>query len=218
MPLRVFEPRYRALMADLMALPDDVSREFGVVAIRRGWEVEGGPAAGGNGLVINENPTLYDVGCVAEVRHVTEHPEGHLEVMTVGRRRFQVVRLEQGSQPYLTASVEWLAEPVGDGDQARRLADRVLAVFQLYLQTISPKIDFDMFDEQLPSDPTVLSHLVAATASLPVDDRQNLLAAPDTVSRLRAELALLRTETALAARVRAVPVPLVDLAMPASPN
>jgi hypothetical protein len=64
----------------------------------------------------------------------------------------------------------------------------------------------------------VLSHLVAATASLTLEDRQRLLAEPDTVSRLRAERQLLRREAVLLQRVRAVPVPLADLAVPASPN
>ena len=41
LPLQVFEPRYRRLMADLTGLPaDSEDRRFGVVAIRQGWEVE----------------------------------------------------------------------------------------------------------------------------------------------------------------------------------
>ena len=41
LPLQIFEPRYRRLMRDLMALPEaDERRFFGVVAIRQGWEVE----------------------------------------------------------------------------------------------------------------------------------------------------------------------------------
>ncbi len=70
----------------------------------------------------------------------------------------------------------------------------------------------------MPDDPTVLSHLVAATATLTLEERQRLLAEPDTVSRLRAERAMLRRESALLQQVRAVPAPLSDLATPASPN
>ena len=41
LPLHVFEPRYRRLVLDLLALPEEnESRFFGVVAIRQGWEVE----------------------------------------------------------------------------------------------------------------------------------------------------------------------------------
>ena len=64
----------------------------------------------------------------------------------------------------------------------------------------------------------MLSHLVAATAALTVDDRQRLLAIDDTASRLRAELRLLNREAALLRQVRAVPVPLAELASPPTPN
>ena len=52
-------------------------------------------------------------------------------------------------------------------------------------------------DDELPRDPTVLSYLVAATMVLDLADHQALLAAPDTATRLRLELDLLRRESAL---------------------
>ena len=39
LPLHVFEPRYRTLVQHLAELPASLPREFGVIAIRRGWEV-----------------------------------------------------------------------------------------------------------------------------------------------------------------------------------
>jgi uncharacterized protein len=92
----------------------------------------------------------------------------------------------------------------------------VLAVFRQYLALI--RDDEHEIDEQLPDDPTVLSHLVAATAALTVEDRQRLLATADTAERLRAELRLLNREAALLRQIRAVPVPLPEFAVPASPN
>ena len=38
LPLHIFEERYRELVRHLVALPDGTPREFGVVAIRKGWE------------------------------------------------------------------------------------------------------------------------------------------------------------------------------------
>ena len=54
--------------------------------------------------------------------------------------------------------------------------------------------------------------------SLSLDERQSLLAAPDTAARLRAERSLLRREVALLGHVRAVPVPLSELGVASSPN
>jgi Lon protease-like protein len=101
LPLQVFESRYRALVRDLMALPDGSPREFGVVAIQRGWEVENGMATA---------PSLHEVGCTAQVRQVTEHDDGRFDLVTVGRQRFRIAGIDRESAPYLLADVEFLPE------------------------------------------------------------------------------------------------------------
>jgi Lon protease-like protein len=213
LPLHIFEERYRHLVRDLVGRPEGVPREFGVVAIRSGWEVA--PAAGratpGGGEV-----TLHEVGCTAELRQVTELDDGGFDIVTVGRRRFRVAGVDREAAGYLTAEVEWLPEPTGPDEAAELLAARVIAVFRQYLGLI--RDDPEELSEQLPEDPTVLSHLVAATAVLTVADRQRLLAIDDTAARLRAELRLLNRESALLRQVRAVPVPLSELASPPAPN
>ncbi|BCJ63345.1 LON peptidase substrate-binding domain-containing protein [Polymorphospora rubra] len=214
LPLHIFEERYRELVRHLVALPEGAPREFGVVAIRKGWEVR--PAAGPPGTPVPGPVTLHEVGCTAEIRQVTELPDGRFDIVTVGRRRFRIAGVDEQAASYLTADVEWLPEPAGQEAVADLLAPRVLALFRRYLTLI--RTDSAEITEQLPDDPTVLSHLVAATAALTVTDRQSLLAAPDTASRLRAELRLLNREAALLRQVRAVPVPLPEIAVPASPN
>ncbi|MEV6346703.1 LON peptidase substrate-binding domain-containing protein [Actinoplanes sp. NPDC051851] len=215
LPLHIFEERYRALVRELVARTSEEPNEFGVVTLRRGSEVaenddgpEPTPAAVGA-------DDLYDVGCTAELRHVTELPDGRFDIMTVGRRRFRVLSVEQGEKPYLTAEVEWLDDEAEQDPAAVLLRPRVLAAFRAYLELLRPNTEVL---DQVPDDATVLSHLVAATAQLTLEERQMLLATPDTASRLRAELRLLNREAGLLARVRAVPVPLSDLARPASPN
>jgi Lon protease-like protein len=217
LPLHIFEERYRALVRELVASPDDGPHEFGVVTLRRGAEAPA-PESDDDGPEPEPPPVrtgdLYPVGCTAELRQVTELPDGRFDIMTVGRRRFAVVDVQQGDEPYLTAKVDWLPDEPADPVTAQ-LAPRALAAFRTYLSLLRP--DSEVLDA-VPDDPTVLSHLIAATAQLTTDERQQLLAAPDTASRLRAELKLLNREAGLLARVRAVPVPLSDLARPASPN
>ena len=214
LPLHIFEERYRTLVRELVAATGDGPHEFGVVTLRRGLEVLQ-PAESDTAPTPVTAPQLYDVGCTAELRQVTELPDGRFDIVTVGRRRFKVVSVESGASPYLTAEVEWLPDDAAGGDDADRLAARVLAAFRTYLNLLRP--DSDVLD-QVPDDPTVLSHLVAASAQLTTDERHLLLAAPDTATRLRTELKLFTREAGLLARVRAVPVPLSDLARPASPN
>ncbi len=203
MPLQVFEERYRALVRHLIDLPEEAVREFGVVAIRQGWEVDVG----------STQVSLYDVGCTAEVREITERPDGRYDLVTVGRNRFEITRIVPAETPYLQAEVRYLTEPTPAGDLGL-LGARVLAAFRVYLRLI--RGDGTEIGEQLPEDPTVLSHLVAATAALTVADRQQLLAVPDTAGRLRAELALLHREIGLLRQVRAVPVAPSEL--PAKPG
>jgi Lon protease-like protein len=206
LPLHVFEERYRALVRDLRDQPADAPRQFGVVAIKRGWEVDG------NGAPVS----LYDVGCTAEIREMTDHPDGTFDLVTVGRKRFEIVRMITGGTPYLRAEVRHLPEPAADDAEADRLAPGVLAAFRSYLRLV--RTDGEEVGEQLPEDPVVLSHLVAATAALTLDDRQQLLAAPDAAARLRSELRLLHREATLLGHLRAVPVAVSELPVRPGPN
>jgi hypothetical protein len=110
LPLQIFEPRYRALVADLTSLPDGVERRFGVVAIRQGWEVERVAPA----------EALFDVGCTAVLRMVAPQLDGGYRIAAVGGERFRLLDVlpaaeggadvDGGDPPYLRALVEWLAE------------------------------------------------------------------------------------------------------------
>src|ERR1044071_6464285 len=88
LPLHIFEERYRALVRHLLR-DDETESAFGVVAIQQGWEVaaaDGGDRPTGG----HTSVTLHDIGCTAELRQVTELPDGRFDIVTVGRRRFRV--------------------------------------------------------------------------------------------------------------------------------
>jgi Lon protease-like protein len=204
LPLHVFEERYRALVRDRR---DDGT--FGVIAIKRGWEVGEGHA-----------PELHDIGCVADIRQLTEHPDGRYDLVTVGRRRFLVTKLHTDVAPYLIADIEWI-DPDGDAAapadaDTEHLVPGLLERFQRYLELI--RTDGRAAGEQLPDDPAVLSYLIAATALLSIDDRQKLLACRTTRERLLAERRLLARETTLLRQVRAVPAPMSEYATDPSEN
>ncbi len=102
LPLQIFEPRYRRLVADLASSSDPRKpRSFGVVAIRQGWEVER----------VSPAEALFDVGCTAVLRAVTPQPDGGYRIVTVGADRFRLLDVVVGDDPpYLQAEVEWLQE------------------------------------------------------------------------------------------------------------
>ena len=86
--LRVFEPRYRLLMAECV----QEAEPFGVVLIREGVEV-GGPAV------------PHEVGTMARLTGITPTRDGMLHVSATGTQRFRIVTLDN-SRPYLRAEVE----------------------------------------------------------------------------------------------------------------
>lgn len=201
MPLHIFEDRYRALVRDLVDLPED-TRVFGVVAIREGREV-------GDGGI----RSLYQVGCLADLRQVEPHADGRFDIVATGVRRFRIDSIDSTSRPYLQAEVEFLDEP--EGEAAAVLARPVTALWGAYRHALTGSAPDD--PDELPDDPGVLSYLVAAATILDLGDKQSLLEEPDTTSRLRRELAILRRETVL---LRLLPsLPAVELARAAvSPN
>lgn len=192
LPLHVFEERYRRLVSDLLALPED-ERRFGVVAIRSGHEVGAGGVR-----------ALHEIGCVAAVHGIEPHDDGRFDLMTTGTARFRV-RSVDDALPYLTGDVELL--PDLPGDRADAVAAAIPDAFATYTTALAEAGGDRIEVPELPDDPLVLGYLVAATLALDLDERQALLAEPDGASRLRTELRLLRRETALLEALSCVPAP-----------
>jgi Lon protease-like protein len=183
LPLHVFEERYRILLAEL--LDGTVPRRFGVVAIRRGLEVD------------DPDPVLHDVGCVAEIRRADRYDDGRYDVVTYGGPRFRLLGTDD-ARPYLRGTVDYLAEDAGDGAQAR--AHVVLAAFGDYCRAVAEARGSEVVEPDLPADdPVLVSYVVAAAMRLDLPEKQALLAVPDASTRLRRELSLLRREVALMA-------------------
>lgn len=214
LPLNVFEERYRAMMRDLLKTPEDEPRRFAVVAIRDGLEVapsapgmpdptarpERGPAAG-----FGPDPlkALHAVGCVADAATVRERPDGTFEVLTTGTTRVRLLSVD-ASGPFLTAELEELAEE--PGDEAGALAEDVLRSFRRYQKRLAGARERSLSGgTELPDDPNVVSYLVAAAMVHDTPTKQRLLQAPDTASRLRDELNLLRAETAIIRTLPSLP-------------
>ncbi|MGA5600054.1 LON peptidase substrate-binding domain-containing protein [Streptomyces griseoincarnatus] len=211
LPLNIFEERYRAMMRELLKTPEDEPRQFAVLAIRDGHEVapsapglpdptavpERGPAAGFGADPLH---AFHKVGCIADAATIRERPDGTFEVLATGTTRVRLLSVD-ASGPFLTAELEQLEED--PGEEAGPLAEGVLRAFRQYQKRLAGARERSLTsDAELPDEPSVVSYLVAAAMMLDTPTRQRLLQAPDTASRLRDELKLLRTETAI---IRSLP-------------
>jgi hypothetical protein len=195
LPLHIFEARYRTLVADLVSAPDagdESGRSFGVVAIRAGREVGE-----------TDVPALHPVGCATRIRDVEALPDGRYDIVTTGTRRFRLLGIDT-SGPYLVGEVEWLPEPPGDASPA--LCAAVGRSYRAYCEKLldvagqAPRVRGG-----LPSEPVVLSYLIAAAMLLELGDKQDLLEVPDAAARLRAALRLLHRERGILDRIPSVP-------------
>ncbi|MEU9604144.1 LON peptidase substrate-binding domain-containing protein [Streptomyces sp. NPDC048057] len=226
LPLNVFEERYRALMRELLKTDESEPRRFAVVAIRDGHEVaptspgmpdptalpERGPAAG---FGADPLAAFHTMGCIADAATIRERADGGFEVLATGTVRVRIHSVD-ASGPFLTAEVEEVPDVIGEG--AGTLAEGVLRAFRTYQKRLAGAREATLSaPPDLPDDPSVVSYLVAAAAVLDTPAKQELLEAADVASRLRHELTLLRSETAV---IRHLPsLPAVELTRaPTNPN
>ena len=102
LPLHIFEPRYRDMVADALAS----DRMIGMVLSRS--EASG-----------SEVPAVYTIGCSGVITHVEQLADGRYNIVLRGLERFRILE-EDRTRSYRRAIVEPLPERELDlGDRAR---------------------------------------------------------------------------------------------------
>src|SRR5207237_9984441 len=75
LPLHIFEPRYREMIADALA----ADRMIGMVLLRPGWESD-----------YDGRPPVYRVGCSGVITHADRLPDGRYTIVPTGVDRFGI--------------------------------------------------------------------------------------------------------------------------------
>ncbi|GAA3743379.1 LON peptidase substrate-binding domain-containing protein [Salinactinospora qingdaonensis] len=194
LPLRVFEERYRRLLADLLDEPADEPRRFGIVGIEFGHEVGEGAAH-----------RLSDVGCVAEISSVHRREDGQYDIVAQGMTRFRVdaVDAPDAERPYQRAATTPLPDEVGEG--AEELAERVNRLFTTYCERLASAGVRVEIPDDFPTDPLPLSYAVAAAVVVDRYDKQGLLEVDQATERLKRLAELLRRENRLLTTLPTLP-------------
>lgn len=174
LPLHIFEPRYRKMVRHCI----EGDRTFGVVLIREGEEV-GGPAE------------PHRIGTTCEILGTNQLGGGRLNLVTVGRRRFEIRCLYRPSdeQDYLEGEIAFV-----DGDESgdlTYLAEQVRDLTHRYVNRILVLQGQQERALDLPDDPERLSFFVGSVLQAPLPARQELLELRSTEDRLRRQVALL---------------------------
>lgn len=126
-PLLIFEPRYRAMIAD--ALKGD--RIIGMVRLRPGFETE-----------YEGRPPIDAVGCAGRIVEYEQLPDGRYTIVLAGFTRFRVSSEDQ-SRAYRLARVDPLPEAAGSQDAAalrtsRERLEELLSVVGIELSQAPP--------------------------------------------------------------------------------
>ena len=178
LPLHVFEPRYRRMIADCL----EEGHSFGVVAIREGSET--GPS------------TPYDVGTLAKIVRIDRLEDGRMNLLVTGASRFIIVGTAD-DRPYLRGQIRIMPEAGDDLDATAKLTDATAITFRQYSNLLRELVGQPPGDAEPPMEPELLSYLIAAALNLQVPEKQSLLAEPRTDARLMLELRMLRKEIVL---------------------
>ncbi|MGA8272749.1 MAG: LON peptidase substrate-binding domain-containing protein [Candidatus Sulfotelmatobacter sp.] len=174
LPLHIFEPRYKEMIGECVAQ----HCTFGVVrAVEQG---------------------VAEVGCTAEIVSVVkEYSDGRLDLVTEGRRRFQILGVNQ-DRSFLQAEILFIDDEPGTPSQEE--TDRAIQLHSELLALADARQDL------AGADSSQLSFYLAASLPLDLDFKQKLLSQrseAERITSLNAYLENLIPNLHRAARARA---------------
>lgn len=152
LPLHIFEPRYKGMIGECLAQ----RLTFGVIrAMEQG---------------------LAEVGCTAEiVTVVKEYPDGKLDLVTEGRRRFELLRVNQ-ERSFLRGEVLMIEDEPGVPSKTE--IARAIQLHSELLAIAGAKQDLSA------ADPATMSFFLAGSLPLDLDFKQKLLALRSEAERV----------------------------------
>jgi ATP-dependent Lon protease len=153
LPLHIFEPRYQEMIGECLV----DNRPFGVVRAK--------PEEG-----------IAEMGCSADIVNVVKrHDDGRMDILTVGRRRFEIVAVNH-DRSFLQAEVMF----IDDDEESPALEERQRAV-DLYAE-IQGSVGSET---QVDIEAETLSYQLAGSLPIDLDFKQALLGIRSEIERLQ---------------------------------
>ena len=164
-PLHIFEPRYRELLARVK----DTEEPFGMLHMS--------PLEDG----LEGMARMSTIGSLAHLIRSETHEDGTSTILILGGERFKVLEFDETRYSYLSAEVEMLPlEQTDPEDATVRGAD----VFERFAQNFPPDVQV-MLRENQPADTLLQASFVAGNMQLQGDQMQQVLEASDLSERWR---------------------------------
>ena len=138
LPLHIFEPRYRAMVADAL----EGEKMIGMAMIRPGWELRG------------PTPEICPVGGAGSIVDAESLADGRYNIVLQGEFRYRVLQ-ESPPSPYRVAEVEELASvPFASAEDSARACDGLRGLFGQIgtAMEMTPLPDEELGAERLASE------------------------------------------------------------------
>lgn len=173
LPLHIFEPRYRAMVADAL----DGDRLIGMMLLKPGYEVE-----------YEGRPAVYPIGCAGVITHTERLPDGCYNIVLRGLEKFRLTG-EDAGKPYRVGVVEHVPETLDEAGRGElhRQRLRLEAVLAAALERAGSE---PRFPPAIPDDDLV-NGLSQYMRLAPIE-RQALLEREGVLDRCRSLIDLIQ--------------------------
>lgn len=166
LPLHLFEPRYLAMLDDVLKTED---RLIGMV---QPCDTPSGPAN-----------RLHQIGCAGRVTAMSETEDGRYMITLAGKSRFRIRDEVDGFTPYRRCNVDWAGFEADLGpEESDPTMDRdsIMSLLERFFEDRGLSTDWESMAE---AEPELLINSLSMMCPFEPEERQALLEAPTLVTR-----------------------------------
>jgi len=171
LPLHIFEPRYLAMLEDVLKTPE---RLIGMIQ-----------------PVDDAGERMQTIGCAGRVTQFSETDDHRYMITLTGVSRFRIDKVEEGFRPYMTARVNWdgFERDLGASEKDPGFArEPFLDLLARYFDISDLRTDWESLEE---ADDELLINSLAILLPFASEDKQALLEAPSLSTRRETLAALM---------------------------
>ncbi|GAC1388758.1 MAG: LON peptidase substrate-binding domain-containing protein [Ktedonobacteraceae bacterium] len=176
LPLHIFEPRYRQMIAACQS----ENKPLGIVLPRPESEF------------MRELP--HAIGTMAEIHNLEQLEDGRYTLNAVGIKRFRILN-ENRDNAYISATVEPYEDVVASEPDLVSATQQARKMFEEYLAIVLQEVNEPDVQANLPDEAEYLSYFIASfLMNIEDEQKQHFLEMTSTYQRLREETTILRRE------------------------
>jgi len=177
LPLFVFEPRYRKMLADTLA----GNKFMAISLLKKGWESK------------EEPYPSYEIVGVGFVKAVVQNSDGTSHILLKGVERARILRYLQ-MEPYRIAEIQLMPDRVKDPKELKTLSRTLRELFVQKLRFVSERPGEKLMLPKELEDPVVLSNFASFTLASDPYLKQDILETTNVNCRVQHLISILQEE------------------------